>query len=465
MVNRDHNSRATRCKSTRASTPDERAEFIELLQMLGAGAIRPDRDEQTVRCWNGNGHAHGDRNPSLSIKPSRSVFHCHGCGLHGGLVDLRQHAGRQSTQRSATRHRASTEQLRQLASPGADVISMIPSAAIEQLRERTGRHRRDHVLNRNLRTMIAAALHNIDIEQSTRNVAFGQNDALRCGIRPQLWSDLLELLPHIGLRVTRGQSGRCLHHRLNPRGRNGALAVTLVSYNPRSTHHAPHRADISRVIRLRPESTIAAALATKSTPADGPTLSRSPALADLLTLFGHYRTTRVATGGTGGDTIVDTLTISDLVAINGKRVRRTLRRAELLGLVSVMRPTTKRGAVSRYHGLVALTDLGIDVLERDTANGRERMHELATRAEQVWAQYLDRLAATDASDVFTIDDTTGEIVATRPQSVAPLRPSDGSTVRGTDAQPWGVGTQRRTRWRSLSMTDDRRNLTEMEATR
>lgn len=435
MVTQNVDAQTHRRNSKRTSTADERSEFIELLQALNAGPVRQDRDEQDIRCWNRAAHSHGDRRPSLSVRPSRSVFHCKGCGIHGGLTDLRRHAGRHRGQRSTTRHLRSADHLRTLGSPGADVLSLIPADAVARLRDRTGRHKRDHVLNRNLRAVIAALVGRIDDERTTRNVKFSQVDALRAGIRPQLWCDLLDLLPHLGLDVERGQSGRNLRALSQGRGQSGALAVTLVTvrsetYDPMSHHSSPVSADIGRVIRKRPEATIAAQLATKATPADGPSLARSPALADLLVSFGMFSQPRPATGGTGADTIIDTLTIADLVAMNGKRIRRTLNRAEQMGLVSVVR-------AGRTHGLVALTDLGIDVLERDYQTGRDRMDEQADRQMERWADYLKRVnsARTVAvDDPFVIDDQTGEIVRfSRSLSGHPLLPhSDGSRVPRAD---------------------------------
>ena len=276
------------------------------------------------------------------------------------------------------------------------------------------------MLNRNLRQLVAALVSRIDAEQSTSRVRFGQIDALRCGVRQQTWTDLLGLLTHLGVQIERGQSGRSIRALSGGRGRGGALNATLATVldNPLSHSQAPHSSDRSVVIRNRHEATITAALATKS-PADigSPSLSRSPALAELLTSFGMFMEPRAATGGSGGDVVLETLTISDLVSVYGNRIRRTLRRAETLGLVQIVR-------AGRSDGLVCMTDLGDVTLQRDHLAGAERMEHRAVQYEQAWSAYLQRVAQRSSCDRY-IDDSTGEIVHTSPLTRAPLlSPSD-----------------------------------------
>lgn len=382
----DHHTRVrSGALGHRASTADERAEFIELLSILGAGAVRADRGEQVIRCWNSEQHAHGDRRASLSVNPERSIWCCHGCGRRGGLVALRRAAGRERHQRSRSRHLHASAHLRALASPGADVLAHIPPAAIEALQRRTGRYKRREPLQRHLRALLAALVVRIDAEHSTRRVRFGQVDAMRCGVHPVVWSDLLDLLVHLGCEIERGQSGRLIAPG-EGRGKHGALIATVVSIsdNPLPSTTSTSQPDTGRVIRVRPEETLRASLAIRAPRAPvGPSLSRSPALASLLATFGRYSEPRAATGGTGGEVVVETLTIADLVATFGAPIRRTLRRAEVEGLVRIVR-------AGRSHGLVALTDLGEHVLDRDHLAGAERMEALADARERSWASLQER---------------------------------------------------------------------------
>lgn len=409
----------TRVGIRRESTADERAEFVQILRTLGVERLRADiLEDQSIRCWSHKDHRRGDRSPSLSVNLRYSLWCCHGCGRQGGLVALRKAAGRER-HHVLNRNLQASEYLRALATPGADVLAHIPPAAVEALQRRTGRHKRHHVLNRNLRQMIAALCARIDEEQSTTRVRFGQIDALRCGVRHQTWSDLLDLLGHLGLNIERGQSGRTLGALSAGRGRHGALAATLVTVtdNPLSFSDSPSPTDRARVIRKRPEATTAAALATRAPQRPGLlTLSRSPALADLLVSFGAYEDERAATGGTGGRVIVDTLTIGDLVTQHGQQIRRLLRRAEHLGLVSIIRS-------GRSHGLVTITALGCETIERDHRAGRARMQALADAHQRAWAEvqkrHRERARCARHADSpwvhhaagFVIHQTTGEIVA------------------------------------------------------
>lgn len=54
-----------------------------LAKWLGV-RVRPG--DRVAHCPNGDGHAHGDRNPSLQLHADG--FKCHGCGKHGDALDL-----------------------------------------------------------------------------------------------------------------------------------------------------------------------------------------------------------------------------------------------------------------------------------------------------------------------------------------------------------------------------------------
>ena len=58
-----------------------------VLDRLGVRFSRTKTGWQKVSCP-GEGHAHGDRNPSASVNTSIGKFQCFACDLHGDGYDL-----------------------------------------------------------------------------------------------------------------------------------------------------------------------------------------------------------------------------------------------------------------------------------------------------------------------------------------------------------------------------------------
>lgn len=364
----------------RPSTPAEQAEFVQLLDLLGVERLRNRDGWQTVRCWNTNGHANDDRHPSMSINLRTCGFRCHGCPIRGGLSALREQAGVIATRD----HRRSVESALTpwsvLASPGGDILAEIPAAVIADLRNRTGRHKRDRTLARNLRRVLAAVVQVMTDAERTSAVRFTQTDALELGIRAELWTDLLPVLEHVGIVVTIGQSGRTCRRGHGQRGRMLATTVTAktdYSVTPTGSNVNSLLIQHNGVIRNgRHAATIAASQATRAPitrDTDRPTLNRRPALAELLAdLDTHTRPHDID----GHPVTTGTRTIGDLVADHGPNIRRTIRTATHLGLVDRV--------VVAGDGLVSITDLGTDVLAADMTAGAHRSANDAAVIRDRW---------------------------------------------------------------------------------
>lgn len=80
-------------RSTEGLNEDDRHEkCLELLAELGIEVYSDSNGELTFSCPLDNGmHRRGDRNPSFGLnwrRPGGPLFYCHGCGEHGGFVEL-----------------------------------------------------------------------------------------------------------------------------------------------------------------------------------------------------------------------------------------------------------------------------------------------------------------------------------------------------------------------------------------
>lgn len=363
--------------AARPSTPAERAEFVQLLDLLGVDRVRNRDRWQSVKCWNTTAHNHDDRHPSMSVSLSTCGFRCHGCGIKGGLIALREHAG---VTTGTNRSRSVTTNLTAwsvLASPGSNILDHIPAHVVTDLRQRTGRHKQDRTLARNLRRMLAAIVHVMTCAERTSAVRFTQADALELGIRAELWTDLLPMLQHVGIEVTIGQSGRTCRRGRGQRGRMLATTVTAkTDYSNVTSGMGASSSFIQHngVIRNgRHAATIAASQATRAPvtrDTDRPTLNRRPAMAELLADLDTYTRPHDITGAPITPGI---RTLSDLVDAHGPNIRRTIRTAAHLGLVVVA-----------GHALVAITELGTDVLGADAAAGARRSADDADQIRQRW---------------------------------------------------------------------------------
>ena len=73
---------------------DRRDEFLVLLERHGAKLSRVSGGRGVIRCL-----FHADQTASLSIDVERALFHCFGCGVGGGLLDLRRLLGDETVSR------------------------------------------------------------------------------------------------------------------------------------------------------------------------------------------------------------------------------------------------------------------------------------------------------------------------------------------------------------------------------
>lgn len=388
----------------RDSTPSERVEFVELLRRLGREV--PDVGDRpvSVRCWNTDAHSHGDRSPSMSVNLWRCVWRCHGCGVHGGLVTLRAAAGVEPTVRTSPSRDAALDRLARLGSFGSELLHRIPPEQLERLRAETGRHRRDRVLEQNLRLMLAAVWQQMVTVERTAGVHFGMLDARQSGIRMGTWSDLLHLLPFLGVAVERGDSGRCLARGGRGRGVYGRCARTTVSLTAAlwdnsgvKEEPSPGHPSHGVIPKPRPGATLRAAHAAQSkvtADTDLPTFSRRPAIARLMADLGSLTTQTPATGGFRAESQPRSAMVSELVARHGPGIVRTIASAKSLGLVSVV-PTARR----RDCTLVCAPIDALDALDHDAAAGAARLRADVTMRQTAWQSWqTDYLAGRSRCD-------------------------------------------------------------------
>lgn len=381
--------------ATTSSTPEQVAEFTALLASLDVH-VHQRQGWQRVRCWNRDGHKHGDRTPSLSVSVLTCGFRCHGCGVRGGLTALRRHCGKTAPTGVRPSVTALTARLARLAAPTVDVVALLPDDVLARLRERTGRHRRRHVLNKHLQTVLAAIVTTMRDAKSTRRVRFTATDALRYGIRAETWHDLLDVLPTFGIQVNRGQSGRYLSGARRGRGCGGRLLATTLTLTLTKSEYSlgdeqdGHYSRQRGVFRNGLETTLAVAVAVRAPlPTDDtPTLNRRPAVARLLMTLAMHEVDAPATGNRGHTFRPQRMELDELVALYGKTVKRTVAVAETDGLVRLDELTTD-GFTLRT---VALTDIGALVAERDEISGSLHLSTLAHKAEQRLADFHERLA-------------------------------------------------------------------------
>lgn len=376
-----------------ASSPAQQAEFAALLSELGA-TVRHGDHWQRIRCWNHSAHSHGDRKPSMSVNTRTCGWRCHACGIRGGLTGLRRQAGRTAPTHSRPNVTALTARLARLAAPDSDVVAAIPPDAIERLQARTGRHKRRHVLNRNLQALLAGIVTAMKDANSTRRVRFTATDALRHGVRAETWHDLLEVLPYLGIGVNRGQSGRYLNGARRGRGKAGRLLATTVTAKTEylsAVLEEHHYSQHSGVFRNGLAITLATSVATRApVPTDDtPSLNRRPAVARLVMTLALHETEAPATGGARHRP--RRMALDELEALYGAGIRRVIRRAVADGLVH-------HGRIVAEHVVretVALTDLGAMVAERDEVAGSLHLCALAHKAEQRLHDFQTRLLEAD----------------------------------------------------------------------
>ena len=384
--------------ATTTSTPEQVDEFQRLLADVLDVHVHQRNGWQRVRCWNADSHKHGDRTPSMSVNVMTCGYRCHGCGIRGGLSALRRQCGQNAPGNERPSVKAMTARLAALAAPTADVVALLPDDVVTRLRERTGRHKRRHVLNRHLQAMVAAIVTTMQDNDSTRRVRFTATDALRHGIRAETWHDLLDVLPHIGVRVQRGQSGRRLNGARRGRGRGGKLLATTVTltkseYSLTAEQVTPY-SQHTGVFRNGIHVTLASQVAVRAPLPDDdtPTLSRRTAVARLVYTLSMHETPAEATGTYAAMVKPLRMRLDDLVNLYGRNVRRTVRTAEADGLVRRDRLQADGYVGDEY---VTLTELGQSVADRDEIGGTLHLAALAHKAEARMQSFLDRLDEAD----------------------------------------------------------------------
>jgi hypothetical protein len=376
-----------------ASTAEQITEFVALLAELDVH-VQARAGWQKAKCWNKAGHANGDRTPSMSVNVTTCGWRCHACGIRGGLTGLRRQCGRTAPNGTSRPNvKALTARLARLAAPNADVVAEIPLEAVERLQERTGRHRRRHVLNRNLQALLAGIVTAMRDNGSTRRVRFTATDALRHGIRAETWHDLLEMLPYLGLNVNRGQSGRYLAGARRGRGKDGRLLATTLTLTkteyPLAAEQTHHYSQQSGVFRNGTHVTLASSVAVRAPlPKDEtPSLNRRPAVARLVMTLALHESEAPATGNQGWTHRPRQMALDELVKLYGNGIRKVVRRAERDGLVHRQRLQADDFTLD----VVQLTDTGSMVAERDEIAGTLHLSALAHKAEQRLQDFQERL--------------------------------------------------------------------------
>jgi hypothetical protein len=272
---------------------------------------------------------------------------------------------------------------------GPDPLPLVSEAALEALRERTGGHRLDGPLRRNLRRLLAAVVDRMIAADHVAEVRFTALDAAERGVSARIWHELLPLLPHFGIDVAVGQSGRTWRALANGRGKGGRLLGTTLTLSPgglsRVLEYLTCRDEVETATRdmeyssSRVEAVTVAAVAVHAPASDGPGLRRRPALATLLADLASHR--MVAPAGDGRTLTPPGAagrTVAELVAAHGLSIRRTLRTASTDGLVTVVR--------AGRAGFVTLTDAGSVLLDRELAAG---MTVLLGRIDVARSRWLD----------------------------------------------------------------------------
>jgi hypothetical protein len=367
-------------------------EFRGLLEHLGV-SLRHDR-QQTVRCFLPE---HPDRTPSLSVNPSRRVWHCHGCGARGGLRELRARANLTPRERSRVSVPVALARLAESCRPGADPLALVKAAAVEELRARTGRHKKDRTLSDNLARFLAAIHEQMREAESTSGVSFSVLDASRVGIPSGLWQHFMALrldalggkpILSVWVEVTLGESGRCAR-RFRGTGKGGAFRATEVTLRDcaypdlggertelvrdRPPFRGMHNSEVSTPVR----ATVLAGLAASVPRSDSVSLHRRRAVALLLADLAY--STSVVLESNGRTSMGEGRTVGELVDRYGERVRRTIRAAEFFGWVDM--PVRLADT-----GLVYLTPEGLDRLQTDVARATFYRNDLADRRAAIWAE-------------------------------------------------------------------------------
>lgn len=385
-------------------TPAQQAELAALFDLLGV-TVRPDRrGTQTARCWSTQAHEHGDRHPSLRINLVQCVWYCHGCGIGGGLIDLREAAGQTTPDDTGVRSRghgylALLNAVALQASPDTDVVGMLPPNLVANLRARTGHYLKDSTLKRATQTLLAALVIVGTETDSTRGVRLSELDAIALGVTKMEWKELRPVLAALGIECVVGDSCNP-HYRYSRsigagRGRGGAHAATTFTITPRvftnlgySTvmlHHTPSTttSGVPQFGSERASAQQAARFASAAPiPDEGPGFHRMPSWATIAADMQSGSMRLPATGGVVRWVKPPFSLRVDLVERHGPGVPRHLLAMERAGLVQ----RSGRGA-----GAVAwLTPLCESVLERDEAAGRSRLGAMVAVKRDKWKDVKQR---------------------------------------------------------------------------
>lgn len=386
---------STHCWPKRGSRDGEQAEFVNGLRVLGIEARRV-RGWQPFRCWNADGHANGDRHPSMQVSVEFCGYVCHACGIRGGLREIRALTGGRQ-RRSGTEMRSMPigqliAVLWALADPNTDLLSLLPPAAVAELRARTGRYRKDSTLRRALALYVTVLLTQFEHAGRTAGVRLTAADADAAGLHPRVWRELRDVVGLLGFVAIVGQSGR--HVRPGEGfGKAGKLtattwAITDCAYSKvkEAEGSITSTSGVCAMRQARALCQVEAVMATGAPAAEaGPSFhgrgTSAWVMADLLSEWTHVP----ATGRVEKLTGVSFTLISDLVVRHGPGVKRLLREMEADGLVERCMPY-RCGA---YLGVVP-TDAGASAFYADAAAGRGLREERVSKQRQAWTDYQRR---------------------------------------------------------------------------
>lgn len=365
------------------------------MEHLGVALPRDDGQHHNLPCIL-PGHEHRCR--KLSVNAGDRVWKCHKIdGRGGGLRELREIVGVTPEARARVPVSVTLARLAFFCQPGSDPLAEVPEAAVQELRERTGRHKKDPTLRDNLARFLAAVHERMQAAERTVALPYTQLEATRDHIPAWMWSHFVSLrldalggkpILSVWFTVEVGESGKNARM-FRGTGNGGAFRATTLTFEwvygseggskPVDVDETPNP---NKPKPAPPRATLAASLAASVPRSDSVSLHRRRAVALLLADLAYSLTVvpESVSWTYPGPVVREgaSYTVGELVQRYGERIRRTIRAAESFGWVTVLRLADT--------GTVDLTPEGLDRLETDARLGRNFRNELADRWAAVWAE-------------------------------------------------------------------------------